>query len=125
MDALSIEGFSTPKQLKSALALRRTDIPELVGLLGALQLCPIDVNLTIVHDNVLVARYMEGTAKPDKVVSPIVDACKAVARKKGLAALRFHHQHGHRADRAGRHDYVRFNKRADALATQARKLLSG
>lgn len=76
-------------------------------------------SLTIVHDYLGVAAWMQDRWREakDPELRKVVSACLELAGRRSLE-LRFRHQPGHRSEWAGRHHFVRFNVRADELATR-------
>jgi hypothetical protein len=113
-----VPGLGSDDAVQEALSNARNVLAELGGLYLALRQAPAKAELTIVHDYEGVAAWWKGRWKArDPVVKAVVDACRALATRKGLD-LDFVRQRGHTSTRAGRNDFARFNHRADSLATQ-------
>jgi ribonuclease HI len=113
-----IEALGSTEEIRGALARLRNVLAELAALYAALVRVRAGSRLTVVHDYEGVAAWMEGRWRmTDVAVRAIVDACRELAVDKRLT-VKFHHQPGHRSSWAGRHDFARFNARADALAVK-------
>jgi len=117
-----IPGLDSDERVAEALGLVHHILAELAALYRALLEVPEGSAPTIVHDYVGVGAFMEGRWRPkNPVVRAVVSASLALAVGRGLE-LGFRHQPGHRSDRAGRHDFARFNAWADSLATEGSPL---
>lgn len=103
-----------------ALSRLRNVLAELAACYHALTVLHSGTTVTIVHDYLGIARWIDGTwqVKADRLLVDLRDACRELIKVKDLT-VRFLHQPGHRSSWAGLHEYAQFNVRADTLATQA------
>ena len=116
-----VAGLGSDDEIQEALQESRNVLGELGGLYLALWQAPEEAELTIVQDYNGMAHWMKGEWKVDNPVSKaIVAVSKEIVKTKKLD-LRFHWQKSHTSSWAGRHDFARFNKRADELATAGAK----
>lgn len=118
-DGAGIPGLGSAAEIQRELDARRNILAEMAGFYGALQVLPDRSPATMVYDYEGVGAFMEGRWKPsDEVIGAVVSASHAAIRRKRLE-LTYLRQAGHRSSWAGRHDFARFNGRADELATQS------
>jgi hypothetical protein len=116
-EGAGIRGLASAAEIQRELEARRNILAEMAGLYGALQLLPDGAAATAVYDYEGVGAFMEGRWKPsDEAIGAVVQASHKAIRRKGLA-IAYLRQAGHRSNWAGRHDFARFNGRADELAT--------
>ncbi len=92
---------------------------ELAALYQALLAVKPGTALTIVHDYAGLGGWMTGTWKAQHPsVRALLARCHETAAARRLT-LTFRHQPGHQADVTDQNEWIRFNQRADRLATQA------
>jgi len=114
-----IETLESPEAIAAALARIRNVLAELGGLYAALGLVPAGATLTVVHDYEGVAAWITGRWRAkDPTVAQVVAACRRRIAE-GRLDVSFRHQRGHQSTYAGPNEFAAFNRRADALATQA------
>ncbi len=114
-----IATLESPDAVRVALARIRNVLAELGGLYAALALVPAGSEVTVVHDYEGVGAWLTGRWRTkDPTVTQIVAACRSriAERRLGIA---FRRQRGHQSIYAGPNEFAQFNRRADALATQA------
>lgn len=122
-DNFEIAGLDSPAAIEAALTRCRNVLAEMAGLYLGIRRLPARKPATVVHDYDGVGAWMEdGLAKPwrkakDPVLGAVVSACRVLRDEKGIE-LSYRQQRGHRSDWAGRHDFARFNRLADELATK-------
>lgn len=122
-DNFEIAGLDSPAAIEAALTRCRNVLAEMAGLYLGIRRLPARKPATVVHDYEGVGAWMDdGLAKPwrkakDPVLGAVVSACRVLRDEKGIE-LSYRQQRGHRSDWAGRHDFARFNRLADELATQ-------
>lgn len=114
-----LPGLTSADEVQGALDRRRNILCEVAALFVAIEEIPAGSDVTIVHDYVGIADWMEKRSRPprDAALKSVITECMQVSERKRLK-IRYLHQPGHRSTWAGRHDLARFNARADALATQ-------
>lgn len=108
-----------PIPAEALLAELRNIAAELAALYQALLAVKPGTALTIVHDYAGLSGWMTGTWKAEHpYVRAMLQRCRGTAAARQLT-LTFRHQPGHRPDVTGQNEWIRFNQRADRLATQA------
>jgi ribonuclease HI len=114
-----IPGLEAEVAVAAAIRDLANIFAEMVALYAAIREVPTGSSLTIVYDYLGVDRFMSGEwDSKDEPIRRVVDASRRLAEEKSLH-LSYRHQPGHSSSWAGRHDYARFNARADELATEA------
>jgi len=111
-----IGGLETDQEVEAALRRSGNIVAEQAAGYMAIRKLPSGAEATIVHDLLYLKDWM--IQRPPPRQWPLLMAARRLAKKKGLT-LRFVHQHGHRSTWAGRHDFARFNGRADELTRMA------
>ena len=108
-----------PISAAALLAEIRNIAGELAALYQALRAVTPGTALTIVHDYAGLGGWMTGRWKAEHPsVRALLARCREIAAARQLT-LTFRHQPGHRPDVTGQNEWIRFNQRADRLATQA------
>lgn len=114
-----LPGLASADEVQEALDRRRNILSEIAALFVAIEEISAGSKVTIVHDYVGVADWMEKRSRPprDAALKSLVSECMQMSETKRLE-IKYLHQPGHRSTWAGRHDLARFNARADELATK-------
>jgi hypothetical protein len=111
-------GLESPTEVDDASRRLRNVLAELAALYLALRTATPGGELTVVHDFEGVSAWTEGRWKAkDPVVAALIDRCGLLIEERGLR-ISFQQQNSHRSTWAGRDDYVYWNSRADALASE-------
>jgi hypothetical protein len=114
----AIPGLESDLEVDESLDRLANILAEMAGLYAAINASPDGSRVTIVHDYMGVGAFMrkEWRAR-NSIVDAVGSVSRSLAERKGLQ-LRFQHQASHRSSHARRHDFARFNGRADELAAE-------
>ena len=109
----------TETEVSEALSRQGNALAEMAACYLAMQEMRDGVSVTVVHDNAAVGDWMErrSTVRRSGVLRALVVEGLGLLERRNPRP-RFRHQYGHRSDWVGRHDYARYNQRADQLADQ-------
>jgi len=118
-DTAGLETLESPEAVRNALARIRNVLAEIGGLYVALGRVPAGAEVTIVHDYEGVGAWITGRWRAkDATVAQVVAACRNRIAEHRIRVT-FRHQRGHQSTYAGVNEFAEYNRRADALATQA------
>ena len=118
-DTTGLETLESHEAVSNALARIRNVHAELGGLYAELGRVPAGAAATIVHDYEGVGAWITGRWRAkDATVAQVVAACRNRIAERRIRVT-FRRQRGHQSTYAGVNEFAEYNRRADALATQA------
>jgi hypothetical protein len=113
----SIPTLDSIDTIESAVERLRNIIAEMTALYAAIRLVPVREAVTVVHDYRGVELFWTGAWNTkDAEIRELTEAAKRLADERE-SSVSFREQRSHKSAFYGRHDYRRFNARADELAS--------